>query len=177
MKDRLYPIEIPRRGRLCSLTSEQFQPGSEYFSLLIEEDNEKWQRMDFCLACWPEAKKKFSEQIHTYWKAQVPIEQDKTELHRNRNEKALELLKSALQGETDEEKAEAFVLALFLVRSRILALRQQIMRDGCKVGLYEVLASEEMLPVRLLPLSQLQVEKLQVQLAKKLGSRVERANS
>lgn len=169
MRERLFPIEIPKRSRHCAESAETFLPGSEYYSILIDKEEENWERMDFCLRCWAEAKQKWSEKVHTHWKSQIPPEQTKADLNKSRNEKALELLREAIQADTSDEHAEAFILALYLVRCRVLALRQQLVREGVKIGLYEVIATEEMLPVRLLPLSQLQVNKLQEQLAKKLG--------
>lgn len=161
----MFSIDIPRRGRICSQGGESFEPGIEYYSLLIEQENEKWQRLDFCVACWPEAYQKWADKLHTHWKSRVPQGQQKKD-NTSRNEKALELLRIALQ---NEDHAEAFVLALFLVRSRVLASRQQMQHEGKPVILYEVLATEEMLPVQQIPLSQLQVDKLQAELANKLN--------
>lgn len=164
MRDRLFSFEIPRRSRTCTAGGEPLTAGMEYFSMLQEGDNGEWQRCDFCSACWTNAKKQGS----THWKSQVPKEQSKLETQKHRNERALELLRNGRQSTTESDIAECFVLGLYLARCRVLALRQQMMHEGERYSLYEVVATEEMLPVRQVPLSQLQVEQLQEQIAKKL---------
>jgi hypothetical protein len=154
--------EIPRRKQNCFAGQESFVPGMEYYSLLNEDDAGKWVRRDFCLACW----EKFADQKRdaSYWKSKVPEEKKHPKTHADKNERALELLVTALQDPNTDTLGEAFILALYLARNKRLALRSQ----DEDVMIYEVLATEELLAVPKLDLSSLQIEKIQETLSSKL---------
>lgn len=166
-----FQIEIPRRSTVCAVGQESFAPGSEYYSALVEGENGEWKRQDFCLACWEaSAREECVKNARSYWKSKVPLKVESVPLSRNRDERALQLLKQALTIEGSRNDEEAFVLALFLARSRVLFLRQQLQQeDGSTVNLYEVAATEEMLAVKKITLPQLQIEKIQQQLAAKMN--------
>jgi hypothetical protein len=166
-----FQIEIPRRSSSCAKGHESFAPGAEYYSVLVEGPNGELQRQDFCLTCWDESARQESvKNARSYWKSKVPKKQVTEPLSRNRDERALQLLKQALNAETPHNHEEAFVLALFLARSRVLYLRQLLQQeDGSKINLYEVAATEEMLAVKKIDLPQLQIDKIQQQLAEKMN--------
>lgn len=159
----LFQIAIPKRGTVCAKGQETLAPGSDYYSTLVETP-EGFQRQDYCLTCWHHhAKKECLEHMRTYWKSKVAAKKEVSDLSRNRDDRALELLKQAL---AHEEHAEAFVLALYLARRRRIYLRQQHhQEDGKVLNLYEVAATEEMLAVRKLALSQLDIDVIQQKLA------------
>jgi len=58
------------------------------------------------------------------------------------------LLRLAIQNDTPEDRDEAFILALYLMRKRILCFRQEIDQLGERIQLYEVNATEEILPIK-----------------------------
>lgn len=169
MKNKLaWQIEIPRRNRQCSLGGETFIPGMEYYSIISPSTSEEMQRQDFCLACW---------QLNTadsktlgQWKATVPSAQVEEEdlIAKNRDEQALDLLKKLHISDAAEDLADAFVLALYLARRRLVYLRQQLRQKQDEVMLYEIAATEEILPIKRIPLSQLQVTLTQQRLADKM---------
>jgi hypothetical protein len=87
-----------------------------------------------------------------------------------RDERALCLLKEALTREGADDQAEAFVLALYLARKRLLILRQELVtEDHIPRLLYEIPAVEEMLCVRKLALDDSQAKKIQQTLAIKFS--------
>jgi hypothetical protein len=157
----LIPIEIPRRSHRCNDGGEEITYGMEYYSLLVDEPNKGYLRFDYCPACWEKNKDKPG--IH--WKSKVPDKANmaQEEQYKTRNEKALYLLKEALK---IDSRDEAFVLGLLLTRCKVLALRQQLEEEN--MNLYEVLATEEMLCVPKVALSNIQTETLQADLAQKL---------
>lgn len=160
----IFQIEIPRRSTHCVGCKCSFPPSSDYFSLLTE-DKEGFKRFDYCPSCW---EKTAQEGIH--WKSKVPDNSNAAleEKYRNRNEKALALLKDALLMDTPEADSEAFILALLLARSKVASLRQEIEQEGKFYNLYEILDTEEILVVPKVNLSSLQIDTLQTDLANKL---------
>ena len=147
-------LKIPRRSNACHDKGEQFKPGMEFISHLFESEKGEVVRKDFCLTCADlEKGGSFGR-----WKGKVPYPKEK-KLPVERNARALELLRRAL--EEDQAASEAFVLALYLARARLIVARQEF--EG-KI-FYEVIATEEMLAVTRVPLSQLEIAKIQTRLA------------
>lgn len=166
----LFQVEIPKRASLCHKGGETLEPSQEYFSTLSEgEEAGTYQRRDYCRACW-EAMGNQPE-LPTgsgSWRSVVPTIKPVSDLPKKRDDRALYLLKEALNQQTPESAAEAFVLSLYLARRRLIALRHEMNQPPRgALSIYEVAATEEMLCVPKLSLSELQVEKLQLELAKK----------
>ena len=153
--------EVPKRKQKCFVGQEAFEAGMEYYSQLSEGENGKLNRQDFCLSCWEQWKQQGSDQHESYWRSKVLEEKKRAPI--DRNERALDLLKEALQ---KDDKEEAFILALYLSRNRRLAMRSQDERWV----IYEILDTEEMLAVPKIELSALQIEKVKGSLVPKLGS-------
>lgn len=151
-------LKIPRRTATCHSNGELFKPGMEFISHLYEIEKGEVVRKDFCLACAATEK----GVPRGLWKGKVPHPKEK-KLPLERNARALELLRRAL--EDGQVAPEAFVLALYLARARLIAARQEF--EG-KI-LYEVLATEEMLAVPRVPLSQLEIAKIQTRLAQQFS--------
>lgn len=172
MSTKAFQIDIPRRASSCSECHENFSPGQGYYSVLGDEEVEgSYPRFDYCQNCWE--KKKNSDDyghFHSSWSASVPLKKEASELPKQRDARALYLLKQVLNQNEQESSAEAFVLALYLARRRRIYLRQEMkLHNGVPASLYEVAETEEMLCVPRLSLSELQVEKLQAELAKKFS--------
>lgn len=166
---KLLQLEIPRRNIICSQGQEKFAPGADYYSTLTEAISGEWQRQDYCHSCWEALSREDAKSTRGYWKSKVPLKQETVILSRNRNARALELLKERLACGAEEDREEIFVLALYLARARVIYLRQELQQDdGSWLNLYEVSATEEMLAVKKIDLSQLQIGKIQSQLAAQL---------
>lgn len=164
-----FQIEIPRRAACCLKGQEEFQPGMEFYSILIEgEEKGRYQRHDYCAPCWNliDVQTRYP-QLVSHWKSRVPAKKLVDELPKQRDARVLALLKEAILH--DRSHDEAFVLALYLARKRLIALRQEMtLPDGKPGSLYEVLETEDMLCVPRMRLSELEVEKIQHSLAEQL---------
>lgn len=167
----LFPVEIPRRSRICSHKEENFIPGMNYFSVLLIESENGIVRKDFCVDCWErEARKSCASHAISHWKSTVSQKKIiDSEVDQTREERACSLLKKTITSDSPEDAAEAFVLALYLSRKKLLHLRKEFQQnDGQLMNLYEVSDTEEMLYVKRVPLSQLQIAVVQKRLAEKL---------
>ncbi len=167
-------LTIPRRGNQCSKGQETLGPGDEYYSALYDDEvNGGFQRQDFCQSCWEiETALGVSTAARSYWKSRVVVKKEESDACQNRDERAMFLLKEALTRNTPEDIAEAFVLALYLARRRLLYLRRQMIQGETLINLYETAATEEMLAVRKVAVSELQIAAVQKSLASKLGALV-----
>lgn len=171
----LFQIEIPKRSPNCMEKGEPLNPGADYFSILLPDPEKGFLRHDFCPSCWEEvAKEKYLSVAKTAWKAKVPLKDESDNLsNKTRDEKAIHLLKEAIQKDQSsvnaDDWAETFVLALYLARRRILYLRQELpQEDKSILCIYEVAATEEMLPVKRKSLLNVNIEELQTKIAHKL---------
>lgn len=164
-----FQIEIPKRGRHCALGQEELASGMEILSALKDGVDGIYERRDFCLSCWEtlsaqNANKEFS----TVWRSKIPSKRDVSDLPKQRDARAMVLLKSALQADEQLYREEAFVLSLYLARKRLIFFRQAMtLDDGQKANLYECAESEEMLCIRQIALSKLEVDRIQQELAAK----------
>ena len=169
----MFQIEIPKRASYCVKGGEPLLQGAEYYSALIRgETDEIYHRQDYCQTCW---EKQYTNQAHisSSWKSTVPLKKEVSELPKQRDSRALFLLKEALNNlDGNNKTAEAFVLALYLARRRLVFLRQEIKREGkLPLCVYEVAATEEMICVPKISLLDLHVEKVQLELAKKFNAK------
>lgn len=164
----LFQLDIPKRSAQCAHQGERLLPGMEIFSLLLEDkDTDRLTRRDFCSACWTHVRHAEGEQPTSrgYWKSK--IEKQKTAEGSSRVERAFVLLRS-LQPASEGKEEEIFVLCLFLSHARQLALRREFQKDGNSYYLYEILRKEEFITVKVVNLSQVQIEVLQKSLANQL---------
>ncbi len=135
-------ITIPRRSRVCLQGGDAFASGDSYFSILIPE-GEGYRRQDYCSKCWSSSAKEQSiENGRTHWRSKVPIKEQKKEL--SSDDKALDRLMELVDGESDEEAALAFLMALYLERKRRIVMRKELPTGFC----YENLRTEEMVVVK-----------------------------
>jgi hypothetical protein len=165
----LFKVELPKREACCRKGGEPFAAGDECYSVISEGEGDDFRRDDYCPTCW-EAEKIDLETCITHWKAKVPMrESERKECFQTKEEKALELLKTSLQSGEEGDSHQAFILALFLARQKVVALRKEVCQDsGEWLQLYEVLATEEMCCVKKVELSALAVAAIQHSLASKL---------
>lgn len=156
-------LDIPKRSVTCTKGGERLAPGTDYYSLILEGENESIIRHDYCSKCWtpPQVSKK-----HTYWKSSIEA---KPELpaSQSRTEKALALLKNLLQQPVGQEN-EIFVMALYLAHARKLVLRKEFEEQGVAYYLYEVMHQDEFITIKKVDLSLLETHALQKTLSARL---------
>jgi len=163
-----FQIEVPKRATVCSKGQETLVPGADYFSLLLEDPEEGLVRQDFCSACWDKAF--LTDAVKLHWKAKVPHKKNVVMLSaQDRDERVMEVFRELLAEKTEQSNTEAFILALYLARRKMIYLRQeQLQADGSVLLLYEVADTEEMLCLKKIALSEMQIEKVQHEIARKL---------
>ena len=130
--------DVAKTQGVCAGCGQTLQPRQEYYAALMEtaQDEQETQdapqqttngfgRCDYCDTCW----EKFTPEVFCFWKTQLPEPQEKQKL----------LVDDAVLLDIFERLAEAdeqakinfrFVLALILMRKRILKYQQTDLRDG-----------------------------------------------
>lgn len=161
----LFQLDIPKRNTCCAGKGERLLSGMEVISLLTDGENKAAIRRDFCLACWAEFPKETLSSAKGYWRSK--IEHKEPPQGSNRVARALHLLKQAIK-ESHPDEAEIFVLALFLAHARQLILRKEFLEGSVSYHLYEIAKQDEFITIRLVDLSQEQIDLKQKSLAMKL---------
>lgn len=140
----MYKIEIPKRARFCTCCSAPFEPKCPYFSS-ISKGEEDYLREDYCEGCW---KKTSADALLAFWRGRVPPKKQDPDLPKDKEERAMHLLKEALCQDNENQKILAFYLALYLQRQKMLTLRKELQEEsGRRIYLFEVIETEEMLAV------------------------------
>ena len=114
-------FEVQRCSRRCATSGRELQPGDVCYSVLVP-DGANVQRIDYAADAWKGA----PENALGWWRSKIP-EPNQARLHWAPNEVLLEYFRQL----TDQlDKAdERYVLALLLVRRRLLRLEDTI-RDA-----------------------------------------------
>ena len=166
----LFHMDIPKRAAICAHGQEAFSPGMEIHSTLQGDQGDgKWIRKDYCQQCWSLlASQTTLEPVRSTWRSKIAAKKAPPTLPKQRDARAMHLLQEALMRHEAEDEAEAFVLALYLARKRLIYFRQDILlEDGCNASIYEIAHTGEMFCVKKFPLSSLHVEQIQCNLAEK----------
>ena len=76
--------------------------------------------------------------------------------------------KSESNSEAEKDPIETLLLALYLVRKRVLTFRKDYVEGGQVFGLYEINSTEEMIAVKKVPLQSLDLTAIKLSIASKL---------
>jgi len=108
----------------CVGCGREFEPEERYLSALFE-DLDGFSRRDYCLSCWqgPPA------ESFSYWRGRIPAREEPAERVVNDAE-ALELFEQLEDVGEPRQVAFRYLLALLLVRKRVLKLISSGVRDG-----------------------------------------------
>jgi len=129
--------EIHKPLGTCTGTGKVIEPEEDYIATLVETP-EGIQRKDYCLAYWTENK----PEVYCYWKSAMPKHDQKKKLFIDDN--MLLAFFERLATETDEEKVNfRFVLALILMRKRILKYESSKTENGKEVWTLKVSGKEQ----------------------------------
>jgi len=127
--------EIQKSNTKCSGCEKQFEQGEEYHSALYDE-GEQFSRKDFCGECWTNIR---PEEAFSFWKTRVPTREEQRKLLVDDDvllEFFLRLTAEQSQPADAEETAAQhkvnfrYILALVLMRKRILRFEDIIREDG-----------------------------------------------
>ena len=167
----LIQIQIPKRSKVCRPCLEQLVAGMDYYSILYENQNKEYERQDFCSVCFANFSLNNNLALAKYWKSKVPLKKETVVIPSTKNEQILNLLKNSLEQNSPTDEMKRFVLALFLARKRFMSLRKEVKQeDGTTLQIYEIPETEEMILVKKIAISTLQIEEIRAQIAKQLKS-------
>ena len=128
---------IQSRGRACEACGKSFVDQEHYHTLLFDEKHD-FRRSDVCAQCWQTQyhegardKKGFVSYWTGIFEAPVPapeaIQKDTAE----------SLLRKLIQLNEPRHIPAGYILAVMLERKRILKVKEQLLREGRRVFVYE----------------------------------------
>ena len=128
---------IQSRAHACEACGRTFVDKESYHTLLFDEKAD-FRRVDICQACW---KKQYSEGgrdrkgFVSYWQGvyEAPVPQTEA----IQKETAESLLRKLIELNDPHYIPAGYILAVMLERKRILKVKEQLLRDGQRVFVYE----------------------------------------
>ena len=115
--------KVQRTSGKCGGTEKELLPGEEIYAALVETE-EGFERVDFCCEYWEQNQ----PQVYCYWKSKIPVREEKQNLLVDNSVLSNVFLR--LAGEEQEKKINfRFVLALILMRKRILKYETTVFQD------------------------------------------------
>ena len=129
---------IQSRAHACEACSQPFADQQPYHTLLFDERAENLRRLDMCEACW---QNQFSDGASerkgfiSHW--QGVFEVPPPAVDAIQKETAETLLRKLIEQNDPQHAPAAYILAVMLERKRMLKVKEQIVRDGQRVFIYE----------------------------------------
>jgi len=140
---------IQSRAHACEACAKPFADKQSYHTLLFDEKQD-FRRMDICDTCW---QGQFSQGATdrkgfiSYWQgtyeAPPPAPPDAIQ-----KENAETLLRTIIELQDEKYAPAAYILAVMLERKRLLKVKEQIVRDGARVFVYEQPKTGDVFTVR-----------------------------
>ncbi len=128
---------IQSRAHACEACGKPFVDQEAYHTLLFDEKAD-FRRTDVCQACW---QKQYSEGgrdrkgFVSYW--QGVYEAPRPPSDPIQKETAESLLRKLIELNDPKYIAAGYILAVMLERKRLLKVKEQLVRDGQRVFIYE----------------------------------------
>ena len=129
---------IQSRASACESCARPFADKQPLHTLLSDEHAEQLRRMDVCEACWQNQfsdgarqRKGFISHWQTIYVAPAPPTDP------IQKETAETLLRKLIEQNDPRYAAAGYILAVMLERKRIFKVKEQIVRDGKRVFIYE----------------------------------------
>src|SRR4051812_47662893 len=138
---------IQSRAHACEACGKSFADKETYHTLLFDEKSD-FRRSDICQACW---KKQYSEGARdrkgfvSYWHGVYCAPVPRTEPIQREN--AESLLRKFIELDDPQYIPAAYILAAMLERKRLLKVKEEIVRDGKRVFIYEQPASGDIFTI------------------------------
>jgi hypothetical protein len=129
---------IQSRAHACEACARPFADRQPYHTLLFDERAENLRRMDVCETCW---QNQFSDGASerkgfiSHW--QGIFELPPPVVDAIQKETAETVLRKLIEQNDPAHAPAAYILAVMLERKRILKVKEQIVRDGRRVFIYE----------------------------------------
>jgi len=128
---------IQSRARACAACGRGFADKEHYHTLLFDERAD-FRRSDICQACW---QKQYSEGARdrkgfvSYW--QGVYEAPAPPSDPIQRETAESLLRKLIERNDPQYVPAGYILAVMLERKRLLRVKEQLVREGHRVFIYE----------------------------------------
>jgi hypothetical protein len=159
--------DVARAAGACARCGRAFREGDEHYSVLIDEKT-AFVRRDLCPECRP---KEPAAQAGVYWKTRVPRKDARKKTFVD--DDVIINFFERCGGETEPLRLNfRFVLALVLMRKRLLKYENTVTEDGQEFWLMKLAGSDE--PVKVLNprLTEEQIAQVSEELGKILNSEV-----
>jgi hypothetical protein len=128
---------IQSRAHACAACGKGFADKEHYHTLLFDEKAD-FRRSDICQACW---QKQYSDGARdrkgfvSYWQGVYEAPPPPSEPIQKEN--AESLLRKLIELNDPQYIPAGYILAVMLERKRALRVKEQLMRDGHRVFIYE----------------------------------------
>lgn len=149
---------IDRTLGQCCGSNRQIEQGEDYYAALIETQ-EGLKRRDFSVEFWDEQK----PEVFCFWRTKLPLTEQKKKLFID--DDMLMAFFERLAQETQQDKINfRFVLALILMRKRMLKYESQQVSDGIEMWKMKVAGTKDFTEVINPHLDESRIEELSSQL-------------
>jgi hypothetical protein len=127
---------IQSRGHGCEACGKAFADQESYHTVLFDEKAD-FRRSDFCVACWQSNFTDSSSRkgFISYWQGVYEATPPPTETIKK--ETAETILRQLIELNDPDRMPAGYILAVMLERKRLLKVKEQIVRDGKRVFIYE----------------------------------------
>jgi hypothetical protein len=129
---------IQSRAHACESCGKLFADQQTFHTVLSDERAEDLRRMDVCDACWQSQfsdgareRKGFISHWQTIYEAPAPV------VDIIQKDTAETILRKLIEQNDPRHAPAGYILAVMLERKRILKVKEQIIRDGQRVFIYE----------------------------------------
>jgi len=129
---------IQSRAAACEACAQPFTDRQALHTLLFDEHVENLRRMDICEACW---QSQFSEGARerkgfiSHWQSIYEAPAPATDaIHKDTAET---LLRKLIEQNDPRYAPAGYILAVMLERKRVLKVKEEVVRDGKRVFVYE----------------------------------------
>lgn len=153
-------FDFKRCARKCDASEREIAPGERYFSALIDVE-EEIVRKDFSEAHWTEP----PENCIGWWQSQVPV-LEKGKIYWAPNRVLIAYFDSLT--EKPDQKSSAYVMALLLVRKRLLQWKDSITRDEVEWMQLRSSGTKQNYEIEVLDLAPAQIQSIQDELGEQL---------
>lgn len=128
---------IQSRAHACTACEKPFADKQSYHTVLFD-DHAEFRRHDLCEDCWqrdfgPDARDK--KGFISYWQGTYEAPPKAEEVVPKEN--AETLLRKLIEANDPLHAPAAYILAVMLERKRLLKVKEQLVRDGQRIFIYE----------------------------------------
>jgi hypothetical protein len=120
--------QISRPTGRCAATDTPLEPGMAIVACLVDrEDDEGFERLDYTQEAWESGAR--PERLFSYWRTVMPAPDDKPKLLVD-DAVLMDLFERLVDDTRPRRQAFRFVLALILIRKRLLKFEGRVQIDG-----------------------------------------------